>query len=70
MRIFKSIKRRLAESTGAVTEEFSFLTVVALAVVGVLLTFFSKVPLLGKLLQGLFTSLFENLISQISGLFS
>jgi len=70
MRIFSSIKRRLAESTGAVTEEFSFLTVVALAIVGALLFFFSKTPVLGGLLAKLFGSLFDTLIGQIAGLFS
>lgn len=70
MRIFKSIKRRLAESTGAVTEEFSFLTVVALAIVGALLFFFSRTPILNTLLGKLFASLFDTLIGQIVGLFS
>lgn len=70
MRILKSIKRRLAESTGAVTEEFSFLTIVALAIVGILLAFFKNIPFFGTLLTRLFTSLFDHLISQIVGLFS
>lgn len=70
MRIITSLKHRLADTTGAVTEEFSFITVVALAIVGVLLAFLSKTPILGSLLAKLFTSLFDTLISQIVGLFS
>lgn len=70
MRIFHSIKRRLAEATGAVTEEFSFMTLVAFAAVGVLLAFFKNVPFLGGLLQGLFTGLFHHVTAQIAGLFS
>lgn len=70
MKLMHSIKRRLAETTGAVTEEFSFLTIVALAIVGALLAFFSKVPLIGQLLTKLFSALFNTLIEQIAGLFS
>lgn len=69
MRIFQSIKRRLADATGAVTEEFSFLTVVALAIVGVLIVFI-KSPVITGLLVQLFQNLFEHLIAQIMGLFS
>jgi hypothetical protein len=69
MRFYNSIKRRLADTAGAVTEEFSFLTVVALALVGVLLAFF-KGGFLGGLLQTLFSNLFQHLINQIVGLFS
>jgi hypothetical protein len=69
MRIFQSIKRRLADATGAVTEEFSFLTVVALAIVAVLIVFI-KSPVITGLLVQLFQNLFEHLIAQIMGLFS
>lgn len=70
MRILKSLKRRLAESTGAVTEEFSFLTVVALAIVGILLFFFRKFEFFASLLSKLFSALFDTLVNQIVGLFS
>jgi hypothetical protein len=69
MRIFQSIKRRLADATGAVTEEFSFLTVVALAIVAVLIVFI-KSPVITGLLVQLFQNLFEHLTAQIMGLFS
>lgn len=71
MHLFRSIKRRLADTTGAVTEEFSFLTIVALAIVGAVLFFFRGAGgLLTTLLTKLFTSLFDSLIAQIVGLFS
>jgi len=69
MRILKSIKRRLSDTVGAVTEEFSFVTVVALALVGVLIVFI-KSPVISGLLVQLFQNLFQHLISQIMGLFS
>lgn len=70
MRILTSIKRRLADATGAVTEEYSFMTLVALAAVGVLLAFFKNVPFIGGLLSTLFSSLFSQITSQVAGLFS
>lgn len=70
MRILTAIKRRLADSTGAATEEFSFLTVVALAIVASLLFFFRNVGFMTTLLTRLFSSLFDTLINQIVGLFS
>ena len=69
MRILKPIKRRLAESVGAVTEEFSFLTLIALAIVGVLLFVVKSGPFASLLIK-LFTQLFEQLFAQIVGLFS
>ena len=69
MRILKSLKRRLAESVGAVTEEFSFLTLIALAIVGVLLFFIKSGPF-AALLARLFTDLFTKFFEQIAGLFS
>lgn len=70
MRILKAIKRRLAETSGAVTEEFSFLTVAALAIVAALLFFFRNVGFISELLTKLFSALFNTLIEQIIGLFS
>ena len=70
MRILTSIKRRLADATGAVTEEFSFMTMVALAAVTALLVFFKNVPFIGGLLSALFESLFTHATAQIAGLFS
>lgn len=67
MRIIKDIKQRFMDELGAVTEEYTFLVAVALAIVGLLLTFLRVGPLTG-LLTKLFVNLFEQLISGIAGL--
>ncbi len=68
MQTLLKLKLRLAQTTGAVTEEYSFMAVVALLVVGVL-AFVTKSPVFGRLFVSLFQNVFTHSGSWLDGLF-
>lgn len=69
MQYLIKLKLRLADVTGAVTEEFSFISVIALLIVGVLAAI-TKSPVFGQLFLSLFQDVFSHFVSWLGGLFS
>lgn len=69
MKTLLKLRLRLADATGAITEEFSFMSVVALALVGVLAAV-TKSPFLAGLFTSLFQDLFQHFTNWLGGLFS
>ncbi len=69
MKSIIKLKLRLAEVTGAVTEEFSFIAVIALLIVGVLAAV-TKSPIFTTLFLTLFQDVFHHFTSWLGGFFS
>ena len=68
MKALIKLKLRLADVTGAVTEEFSFTAIVALLIVGVLATV-TKSPVFATLFLTLFQDVFHHFTTWIGGYF-
>lgn len=69
MKSIIKLKLRLADVTGAITEEFSFISIVVLLIVGVLAAV-TKSPIFSGLFLNLFQNVFQHFVTWIGGFFS
>ena len=66
MRIVKSLSRRLADTTGAITQEYGFLSLIVTALVGVIIKLVNGglfTELLSKLLDNVVTTIISHIAS-------